>query len=155
MLFRSIFKSLRDAASSTSSEPAEDGSTYSELLVQMNRLIQNLRDYSEIKDIEANLDTMISGLRTLEAASGMRTETDPNQPVVLENESAATDGSTPGESEETGGNVSTDGTLPNEDNAVGGGSLDGTAGNEHESASADNDVSGEDAATGGDRKSVV
>lgn len=145
-----IFKSLRDAASSTSSEPAEDGSTYSELLVQMNRLIQNLRDYSEIKDIEANLDTMISGLRTLEAASGMRTETDPNQPVVLENESAATDGSTPGESEETGGNVSTDGTLPNEDNAVGGGSLDGTAGNEHESASADNDVSGEDAATGGE-----
>ena len=124
-----IFKSLRDAVSSISSETGEGSYTYSELLIQMNRLIQNLRDYSEVKDIEANLDTMISRLRALEATSGMRTETDPNQPVVLENENATTDGSTPGESEETNGNVSTDRTLPNEDNVPGGGSSDGTADN--------------------------
>ena len=139
-----IFKSLRDAVSSISSETGEGSYTYSELLIQMNRLIQNLRDYSEVKD------TMISRLRALEATSGMRTETDPNQPVVLENENATTDGSTPGESEETNGNVSTDRTLPNEDNVPGGGSSDGTADNEYESAFADNDVSGEDVATNGE-----
>lgn len=145
-----IFKSLRDAVSSISSETGEDSYTYSELLIQMNRLIQNLRDYSEVKDIEANLDTMISRLRALEAASGMRAETDSNQPVALEDESTATDGSTLEESEEAGGNVSTDGTLPNEENVAGGGSSDGTADNEYESAFADNDVSDEDAATNGE-----
>lgn len=145
-----IFKSLRDAVSSISSEAGEDSYTYSELLIQMNRLIQNLRDYSEVKDIEANLDTMISRLRALEAASGTRTEADPNQPVVLENESAATDGSTPRESEETDSNVSTDGTLPNEDNVAGGGASDGTVDNEYEGAFADNDASGEDASTNGE-----
>lgn len=145
-----IFKSLRDAVSSTSSEAAEDGSTYSELLIQMNRLIQNLRDYSEIKDIEANLDIMISRLRTLEVASGMRIEAGPDQTTILESGSTSTDGGALDEGTEVGGDVSVNGDLPNEGDVAGGESLNGTANNEHESASADNDVSSEDAATGGD-----
>jgi len=142
-----IFKNLRDAANSISSETGEDSSTYFELLIQMNRLIQYLRNYSEIKEIEANLDDMTSRLRTLEIAS---VETAPNQLDASGDKSTTIDDSTPREGEETSGNDSTDGTLPNGGGAIGGESLDETADNGQESASPDNDVSSEDAATGGD-----
>lgn len=142
-----IFKNLRDAANSISSETGEDSSTYFELLIQMNRLIQYLRNYSEIKEIEANLDDMTSRLRTLEIAS---VETAPNQSDASGDKSTTIDDSTPREGEETSGNDSTDGTLPNGGGAIGGESLDETADNGQESASPDNDVSSEDAATGGD-----
>lgn len=55
-----IFESLRSGAGGTS----KDSLSYTNLLVQMNQLIRNLTDYSEIKDIEHALDDLITELRT-------------------------------------------------------------------------------------------
>lgn len=61
-----IFNNLRSAATSAASGETgqtQDTFSYTNLLVQMNRLLQNLRDYSEVKAIEANLDGLIADLR--------------------------------------------------------------------------------------------
>ncbi len=50
-------------------ETVEDSSFYTTMLIQMNRFIRNLTDYSEIKDIEANLEDIIDDLRGIEGMS--------------------------------------------------------------------------------------
>lgn len=62
-----IFEDLRDAASTvsqTGDDTTANDFSYTNLLVQMNRLILNLSDYSEMKDIEENLDHLIDDLRS-------------------------------------------------------------------------------------------
>lgn len=65
---REIFENLRDASHIASgggnSAAMEEAQSYTNLLLEMNRLIQNLTDYSEIKDIELNLEQLIINLRT-------------------------------------------------------------------------------------------
>lgn len=63
-----IFDNLRNASSSESS--ADDALSYTSLLVQMNQLIRNLTDYSEIKNIELDLETLIFELRTITQVLG-------------------------------------------------------------------------------------
>lgn len=63
-----IFDRLREAARTVSGETdggnsAGEDAAYTRLLLQMNRLIRNLTDYSEIKDIESDLEGMIDELR--------------------------------------------------------------------------------------------
>ena len=63
-----IFNDLRNAANAVAN--GEDGATsdefsYTNLLIQMNRLIRNLADYSSIKDMVSNLDNLIVELRTI------------------------------------------------------------------------------------------
>ena len=55
----SIFENIRNAASYND----EDNLSYTNLLVQMNQLILNLRDYSDIKEVESSLDDFIKELR--------------------------------------------------------------------------------------------
>lgn len=58
-----IFRSLRNGASTAASGTGSSLS-YTELLVQMNQLIQDLTDYAEIKDIETALGDLVTELRT-------------------------------------------------------------------------------------------
>lgn len=62
-----IFDDLRNASQGPSGEEASmtttNDLTYTNLLMQMNRLIRRLTDYSEIKEIENELERMIAGLR--------------------------------------------------------------------------------------------
>ena len=63
-----IFNDLRNAANAVAN--GEDGTTsdefsYTNLLIQMNRLIRNLADYSSIKDMVSNLDNLVVELRTI------------------------------------------------------------------------------------------
>lgn len=64
-----IFQNLRNAAN----EQATGGNaqSYAALLSQMNRLIRNLTDYSEIKDIELTLEELIVDLRTATESIGV------------------------------------------------------------------------------------
>lgn len=83
------------AGPTTSNVPASEIESLSStnLLLQMNRLIQNLRDYAEIKAIETNLEQQITDIRTAEN----NTEKDPSASAGLE-ETASPEGSpTPGE----------------------------------------------------------
>lgn len=64
-----IFKNLRNAANEQST--GENAQSYTALMLQMNRLIRNLTDYSDIKDIEASLDEMITELRTTTESTGI------------------------------------------------------------------------------------
>lgn len=60
-----IFTSLRNAASDVAENTGGGQNTfsYSSLLIQMNQLISNLKEYSDIKKIEASLDDLILELR--------------------------------------------------------------------------------------------
>lgn len=62
-----IFDDLRNASHDSSggdnSVASDNSLTYTNLLVQMNRLIRNLTDYAEIKEIENELGRMITELR--------------------------------------------------------------------------------------------
>lgn len=58
-----IFERLHDAAG-TVANVTEDQFSYTELLSQMNRLIQNLTDYAEIRGIETALRDLVTELRT-------------------------------------------------------------------------------------------
>lgn len=58
-----IFGNLRSGAS-TAADGTGNSLSYTELLVQMNQLIQDLTDYSEIKSIEAALGDLVTELRT-------------------------------------------------------------------------------------------
>lgn len=74
-----IFDNLRSAsriASGNGNEASmEETQSYTNLLVQMNRLIQNLTDYSEIKDIELNLEQLIIDLRKIDITDESTSET--------------------------------------------------------------------------------
>ena len=76
-----IFESLRSAAN-TSGATSGTGFSYTDLLIQMNQLIRNLMDYSEIKDIEANLEQLITELRTEEPDAEAAQPTEPAQPAL-------------------------------------------------------------------------
>lgn len=65
-----IFRSLRSAA--TNEEKEEEKLSYSNLLVQMNQLTLNLKDYSSIKKIESQLEFYITELA--EEDEGMAVE---------------------------------------------------------------------------------
>jgi len=69
VIAQEIFENLRNA----SNEQAADGNakSYTALLSQMNRLIRNLTDYSEIKDIELTLEGLIVDLRTATESIGV------------------------------------------------------------------------------------
>lgn len=74
-----IFENLRNAAGTIANGENDEFSnefSYTNLLVQMNRLIRNLTDYSEIKAIEANLDGLITALRTTSEDGQAGAETD-------------------------------------------------------------------------------
>lgn len=64
-----IFENLRKASSEQTA--VGNDQSYTALLSQMNRLIRNLTDYSEIKDIELSLEEMITNLRTVTESIGM------------------------------------------------------------------------------------
>lgn len=68
----SIFESLRNASNSSFKEG--DELTYTNLLILMNQLLRELADYSEIKDIETNLEILISELRESDMESESKTE---------------------------------------------------------------------------------
>lgn len=55
----SIFENIRNAASYND----DNSLSYTNLLVQMNQLILNLKDYTDIKEIESSLDNLIVELR--------------------------------------------------------------------------------------------
>lgn len=74
----SIFKSLRNA----STYEEGDKLSYSNLLVQMNQLILNLKDYSIIKKTEAQLDSYINEF-ALEEEVGKTSETEEAQQVKI------------------------------------------------------------------------
>jgi len=63
-----IFSGLRNGASSVANETGSSLS-YTELMIQMNRLVQNLTDYAEIKDIETALGDLVTELRTIDMAN--------------------------------------------------------------------------------------
>lgn len=66
-----IFENLRSAVrQAASGETVDENFSYTSLLVQMNQLIQNLKDYNEIKDIESNLDDLITELRDIDMIAG-------------------------------------------------------------------------------------
>lgn len=84
-----IFSNLRSGASMTA-DGSGDSLSYTELLVQMNRLVQDLTDYSDIKKIETTLGDLVTELRTSglagdPEAGGAQTEpgadTDPAGPL--------------------------------------------------------------------------
>ena len=60
-----IFENLRNAAHSSESKDALDSEqqlAYTSLLIQMNQLIRNLKDYAGMKEIEAGLEALIAEL---------------------------------------------------------------------------------------------
>lgn len=65
-----IFEDLRNTASYGN----DDNFSYTNLLIQMNQLILNLRDYSDIKEVEASLEDLISELRAEETANTVNEE---------------------------------------------------------------------------------
>lgn len=74
-----IFSSLRKAANTGASGANNESPnelSYTNLLIQTNRLIGNLTDYSGIKAIEANLDELIADLRTTSENDQSKAETD-------------------------------------------------------------------------------
>lgn len=80
----SVFESLRSAASLN----GDDALSYTELLVQMNELILNLKNYSNIKSVEASLGDLITELRTAEYIEENRTAQGESQGALGETESA-------------------------------------------------------------------
>lgn len=76
-----IFDDLRSAVNvvaESGNAAATEEFSYTNLLIQMNRLIRNLTDYSEIKEIETNLDQLIADLWTIAAnVSDVETEQQP------------------------------------------------------------------------------
>lgn len=64
-----IFKNLRNASNEQAT--GENAQSYTALLSQMNRLIRNLTDYSEIKEIELTLEELIVNLRTATESIGV------------------------------------------------------------------------------------
>lgn len=67
-----IFKSLRSATNEKEKNEKEEQLAYMKLLVQMNQLTLNLKDYSSIKKIESQLEDYINKLATQDV--GMATE---------------------------------------------------------------------------------
>lgn len=68
----SVFENLRNAASQN-----EDNSlSYTDLLVRMNQLILNLKDYSDIKGVESSLADLIVELREIENTDTADTESE-------------------------------------------------------------------------------
>jgi len=95
-----IFDNLRSAANAAENRTDSDAFSYTNLLIQMNRLIQNLTDYSEIKDIEANLNELIAELRTISIGEPDGSETQASASPAQEGEaSPAASGVPPQESE--------------------------------------------------------
>lgn len=85
-----IFESLRNTANS-SGTTGEGNFSYTDLLIQMNQLIRNLVDYSEVKTIEADLEQLIMELRTEEPGSDSPEATDPTDPGQSADPSATAD----------------------------------------------------------------
>ena len=70
-----IFEDLRNAANAAvNGETSEDSFSYTNLLVQMNQLIVNLKDYITVKNIESELDRLIADLHN----ENMEDGTDPS-----------------------------------------------------------------------------
>lgn len=85
-----IFTNLRNAVSKAADgEASEDPFSNANLLVQMNQLIQNLKDYTEVKAIESNLDNLIAKLRNMETIteSGLLLEPEALSSPAEENKS--------------------------------------------------------------------
>lgn len=93
-----IFENLRNAASTAQNSTAdttenmeeqeagsENSLSYSNLLVQMNRLISDLRDYATVKDIEAELDRLIAELRNDVDAEGTESDEQADSALPIEN----------------------------------------------------------------------
>ena len=98
-----IFDNLRDASriASVSGNDAsmEETQSYTNLLLQMNRLIQNLTDYSEIKDIEWNLEQLISDLRTIDTTDEAEESATAEGKTAEAEENGAPEGETAGAEE--------------------------------------------------------
>lgn len=78
-----IFQNLRNASNEQAT--GENAQSYTALLSQMNRLIRNLTDYSEIKEIELTLEELIVNLRT--ATESIRVEKSDSDQVPDSNSS--------------------------------------------------------------------
>lgn len=77
-----IFEDLQRAVSSlTGGESDNKMESYTGLMQQMNRLIQGLKEYSAIKEIENNLAGMIEELRAIGESIGSGTDTGPEPGV--------------------------------------------------------------------------
>lgn len=85
-----IFESLRNTANS-SGTTGEGNFSYTDLLIQMNQLIHNLVDYSEVKAIEADLEQLIMELRTEDPGSDSPETPDPTAPRESADPSATAD----------------------------------------------------------------
>lgn len=93
-----IFEDLRKASSTISGdESVEDSSYYTNMLLQMNRLIRNLADYSDVKDIETSLEEAIDDLRRAEGISTITEEA-----LNSESESGSEEMGEPDEEEKAG-----------------------------------------------------
>lgn len=75
-----IFKNFQNASlTAVNEEGSQEDFSYTNLLLQMNQLIQNLRDYSAIKSTELKLDTLISELGGTNAEDSTDSSAEPGE----------------------------------------------------------------------------
>lgn len=114
------FTSLRDSEALSETSTDSNGSlSYSALLTQMNALVLNLNDYSDVKSIEKELNTFITELR--EADSMPDTMQDKDVAASISSSDAAassaanTDNEEPASSEARAGSINTGATTADAD----------------------------------------
>lgn len=118
-----IFEDLRKASSTISGdESVKDSSFYTNMLMQMNRLIRNLTDYSDVKDIETSLERAIDDLRRAEGVStkpeevlNPKSESGSEEMGEQDEEEKAGETAEQGEEESLGEEAGTDGVGDSEE----------------------------------------
>lgn len=88
-----VFEQMR--SNSTLSANSVDGTSYTTLLIDMNRLLQSLKNYNSLKETESELETLIHNLRddsvsqtepSLPAPTTLPTSTPENPPALAKEE---------------------------------------------------------------------
>ena len=107
------FKNLRSSEAMTETDANRDGSlSYSTLLTQMNALVLNLNDYSDVKSVEKNLNTLMTELRESSGVSIDSTSTDASSASSASDSSSSSSASTSSSSTSSSGteNANAEGT---------------------------------------------
>ncbi len=92
------FKNLRSSEAITETDANRDGNlSYSTLLTQMNALVLNLNDYSDVKSVEKNLNELMANLR--ENAGVLSNSTSSSNMVDSSSSSSASTSSSPSDEE--------------------------------------------------------
>lgn len=107
------FKNLRSSEAMTETDANGDGSlSYSTLLTQMNALVLNLNDYSDVKSVEKNLNALMTELRESSGVSLDSTSTDASSVSSASDSSSSSSASTSSSSTSSSGteNANAEGT---------------------------------------------